>query len=58
MTADPEALAELLLAARPDAEPMDLHPDEIDALIAEVGGDPSDHGLAGRALVAWERLLA
>ena len=58
MSTDPEALAELLLAARPDAEPWDLAPDELDALVAEVGGDPADHELIGRAVVAWERMLA
>ena len=54
----PEALAGLLLAARPDVEPWDLAPDELDALVAEVGGDPEDHELTGRAVVEWERMLA
>lgn len=58
MTLDAEALAELLHAARPDAEPFDLGPDELDELVAEVGGDPDAHAVTGEALVAWERLLA
>ena len=58
MSMGPEALAGLLLAARPDVEPWDLAPDELDALVAEVGGDPEDHELTGRAVVEWERMLA
>ncbi len=58
MSGDPEALAELLRAARPDAEPFDLTPDELDAVIAEVGGNPDDPALIGAALVAWEQMLA
>ena len=58
MSGDPEALAELLRAARPDVEPFDLSPDELEEIVAEVGGDPSDHALTGAALVAWERMLA
>lgn len=57
MTGDPAALAEALRAARPDAEPSGLDPDELEALVASVGGDPDDHDLVGRALVEWERLL-
>ena len=58
MTPDAEALAELLHAARPDAEPFDLRPDELEELVAEVGGDPEAHAVIGEALVAWERMLA
>lgn len=58
MTGDPEALAELLRAARPDAEPFELGHDELDEIVAEVGGNPADHALTGAALVAWERMLA
>ena len=58
MSGDPEALAELLRAARPDAEPFDLSHDELDEVVAEVGGDTADHALIGAALVAWERMLA
>jgi hypothetical protein len=58
MSGDPEALAELLRAARPDAEPFDLTPDELDAVVAEVGGNPDDAALIGAALVAWEQMLA
>ncbi len=57
MTGDPAALAEALRAARPDAEPSGLDPDEIDALVQEVGADPGDLDLVGRALVEWERML-
>ena len=58
MSGDPEALAELLRAARPDAEPFDLTPDELDAVVAEVGGNPDDAALIGAALIAWEQMLA
>jgi hypothetical protein len=58
VSGDPEALAELLRAARPDAEPFDLTPDELDAVVAEVGGNPDDAALIGAALVAWEQMLA
>ncbi|MFM8828262.1 MAG: hypothetical protein ACKORG_07085 [Actinomycetota bacterium] len=54
---DPGALADALRAARPDAEPSDIPPDELDDLVREAGGDPSDHDLVGRALVEWERML-
>jgi hypothetical protein len=55
---DPEALAELLRAARPDAEPFDLSHDELDEVVAEVGGDTADHALIGAALGAWARMRA
>ena len=58
MSGDPEALAELLRAARPDAEPFDLTPDDLHALVAEVGADPDDAALIGAALIAWEQMLA
>jgi hypothetical protein len=58
VSGDPEALAELLRAARPDAEPFDLTPDELDAVVAEVGGNPDDAALIGAALIAWEQMLA
>lgn len=58
MSADPEALAELLRTARPDAEPFDLTPDDLHDLLVEVGADPDDHAVIGAALVAWERMLA
>lgn len=54
---DPGALADALRAARPDAEPSEIPPDELDDLVREAGGDPSDHDLVGRALVEWERML-
>jgi hypothetical protein len=54
----PALLAEALRAARPDAEPGDLMPAELDALVREVGGDADDADLVGRALVEWERMLA
>jgi hypothetical protein len=57
VTGDPLALAEALRAARPDAEPADMEPDELDRLVAEAGADPCDHDLVGRALVEWERML-
>ena len=57
MNGDAALLAEALRAARPDAEPSGLDADELDALVAAVGGDPDDHDLVGRALVEWERLL-
>jgi hypothetical protein len=37
VSGDPEALAELLRAARPDAEPFDLGHDELEQIVAEVG---------------------
>lgn len=58
MSGDPEALAELLRAARPDAEPFDMTPDDLDDLLAEVGADRDDPAVIGAALVAWERMLA
>lgn len=58
MSGDPEALAELLRAARPDAEPFDLTPDDLHSLVVEVGGDPDDPGVIGAALIAWEQMLA
>lgn len=58
MSGDPEALAELLRSARPDAEPFDLTTDDLQDLLAEVGADPDDHAVVGAALVAWERMLA
>lgn len=54
---DSGALAEALRAARPDAEPGEIPPDELDDLVREVGGDPADHDAVGRALVEWERML-
>ena len=54
---DAGALAEALRTARPDAEPSEVSPDELDALVREAGGDPDDHDLVGRALVEWERML-
>lgn len=57
MTPDAAALAEALRDARPDAEPHELAPDELDALVRAAGADPDDHDLVGRALVEWERLL-
>ena len=58
MSGDPEALAELLRAARPDAEPFDLTPDDLGVLLVEVGAEHEDHAVIGAALVAWERMLA
>ena len=58
MTPVAEALAELLHAARPDAEPFDLGPEELEELVVEVGGDAEAHAIIGEALVAWERMLA
>lgn len=54
---DPAALADALRTARPEAEPFDLDPDELDALVREAGADPADRDLVGRALVEWERML-
>jgi hypothetical protein len=54
---DAGALAEALRTARPDAEPSEIPPDELDDLVREAGGDPDDHDLVGRALVEWERML-
>jgi hypothetical protein len=31
--------------------------DDLDALVREVGADPDDRDLVGRALVEWERML-
>ena len=57
MTADAAALAEALRAARPDAEPLEMDPDDLDALVREAGGDPDDRDLVGRARLEWERML-
>lgn len=57
MTPDAAALAEALREARPDAEPHELDPADLDALVRDAGADPDDHDLVGRALVEWERLL-
>lgn len=54
---DPGALADALRAARPDSEPFEIPPDELDDLVRKAGGDPADHDLVGRALVEWERML-
>lgn len=54
---DAGALAEALREARPDAEPADIAPDELDDLVRRAGADPDDHDLVGRALVEWERML-
>lgn len=54
---DAGALAEALRDARPDVEPSDITPDELDDLVREAGADPDDHDLVGRALVEWERML-
>lgn len=54
---DPGALAEALREARPDAEPSEIAPDELDDLVRAAGADPADHDLVGRALVEWERML-
>ena len=54
---DPGALADALRAARPDAEPSEVPPDELDDLVRDAGADPADHDLVGRALVEWERML-
>ena len=58
MSGDPEALAELLRAARPDAEPFELSPDELSLLLVEVGAGDEDPAIIGAALVAWEQMLA
>lgn len=57
MTPDPAALAEALREARPDAEPHEVDPSDLDELVRAAGADPDDHDLVGRALVEWERLL-
>lgn len=57
MTGDPVALAEALRAALPDAEPTDVHPDDLDAAVRAAGADPADAALVGRALLEWERML-
>lgn len=54
---DAAALAEALRSARPDAEPSDLDPDDLDALLAGLDVDPGDTSLVGAALVEWERML-
>ena len=57
MTPEAAALAEALRRARPDAEPLEMDADDLDALVREVGGDPDDRDLVGRALMEWERML-
>lgn len=57
MIPDAAALAEALREARPDAEPHEIDPGELDQLVRAAGADPDDHDLVGRALVEWERLL-
>lgn len=44
--------------ALPDAEPFEVHPDELAAAVAAAGADPADDALVARALVAWEALLS
>ncbi len=41
----------------PDAEPFDLHPDELAGAIAAHGADPDDDALVAATLLAWEALL-
>ncbi|MGD9695739.1 MAG: hypothetical protein AB7V42_08775 [Thermoleophilia bacterium] len=42
----------------PEAEPFELHPDEVAAAVAAAGADPADEALVAAALVAWEALLS
>jgi Fe-S-cluster formation regulator IscX/YfhJ len=51
---DPEALAEALLSAHPDAEPYEVTADDLVRWVAGLGGDPSDDRLMAAAVVAWE----
>lgn len=55
---DAEALAQELRSALPDADPFDLHPDELTRVIADAGGDPGDDALVAAVLVAWEALIS
>lgn len=55
--ADAAALAEALREARPDAEPLEIGTEDLDDLVREVGGDPENRDLVGRALLEWERML-
>ena len=57
MSPDPEALAQALREARPEAEPSEMDADDLAALVTAAGADPDDHDLVGRALLEWERLL-
>lgn len=57
MTRDPVVLAEALRAALPDAEPSEMHPDDLHAAVRAAGADPADAALLGRALVEWERMI-
>ncbi len=54
---DPEALAHALRTAMPDAEPFEVHADDLAAAVAAAGADPGDDTLVAAALAAWESLL-
>ena len=46
-----------LREALPDAEPFEVHADDLAAAVAAAGADPGDDALVAAALVAWESLL-
>jgi hypothetical protein len=49
-------LAERLLEAHPETEPLELDGDALGAMIASAGGDADDIGAVAATLAAWERL--
>lgn len=49
-----EEIALLLRARHPDLDPLELDPEQAEAVVAEVSGDAD---LLAPVLVAWERLI-
>ena len=54
MPPDPEAVADALQDAHPDAEPYETPWDLLEIWIGEAGADPADPALVAAALAAWE----
>jgi len=52
--ADPEALADALLEAHPDAEPWETPGELVDAWLDEAGAGDADDALRAAVLAAWE----
>jgi hypothetical protein len=54
---DPDALAEALRRAFPDAEPFEVAWDDLARAVRDVGADPGDDRLITEALIVWESLM-